>query len=264
MNFSFFSRSQHARPSGTPSPLTDAPLLILARACEQAGWQVRKRDAASSHQGDSLVASLPNPCDRPCSVIFFASDQGARRHGSWIERRLPLLGSAVFSRRAGQVDGPASDTAILDRLLQTMPRTLLARARVLLVATVEKPSWRSYSRREIEMLDLESPAKPLLVIEFRWAGRGPTIFLDTERPVRELARKAALDLWIPHRLKRMSWRQGDSHRVGLHGNHKDPAVDRAAFSAMAQLATEIALRWTRSQAGAAPGASLPRSSQKPG
>jgi hypothetical protein len=78
---------------------------------------------------------------------------------------------------------------------------------------------------------------------------------------RELSETAAKSLWIPHRLARRSWRHAGlwpsdrSHRdfVALIGaeylsrSPKNDVIDPAALERVAQLATEIALRWAKTQ-----------------
>jgi hypothetical protein len=104
-------------------------------------------------------------------------------------------------------------------------------------------------------------------------GTGPTLFLQVRAMGRsltlvgagrslELARAAAADLWIPHRVRRERWPRRpwfDARRDVTMISLAAGPPDAATLGAIAQLATEIALRWSRTQAESAD-----RSAQNPG
>jgi hypothetical protein len=166
-----------------------------------------------------------------------------------------------------------SGLAMLAELGRSIPPRLHDRLEVRLAAVGGSASGQLGALTLADHIRRREPLTPTLVINLEAPGVGPEVLLAGKGEALELARGAARDLWIPHRLARWSLRPLD-HRpfllckipgVSLTGDRHATAIEPASLAAAAQLAAELALRWARrhGERAAQPGTAA-RSSQKPG
>jgi len=162
--------------------------------------------------------------------------------------------------------------ALLAELSEALPPRLLERVDVRLVAVCGSSAGQLGAVTLADDVGHHWPNKPTLVINLDSPGLGPEIHLIGQGRGLEVARAAAKDLWIPHRVSRWSMAALDHrpfqfHRipaVSLTGRANGTQIESAGLAAAAQLTTEMALRWARPETQRGQGASLPRSSQNPG
>jgi hypothetical protein len=162
--------------------------------------------------------------------------------------------------------------ATLAELAEALPTRLHERVEIRLAAVGGSSAGQLGSLSLADEIRRRSPAKPTLVINLDSPGLGPELRLVGTGRGLEVARGAAKDLWIPHRVSRSRFCVLD-HRpfqlneipaVSLCGDRDGARIEPATLAATAQLVTEIALRWAREGATAPQAVSLPRSFQKPG
>jgi hypothetical protein len=165
-----------------------------------------------------------------------------------------------------------SGLAFISELAQAIPDRLHDRLEIRLAAVGSNSAGQLGALVLAKTIKRRWPTKPTLVVNVDAPGLGTDVVLVGRGPSLELARAAAKDLWLPYTVARWPWRALD-HRpflfygidgVSLAGDRNARRIDPARLSATAQLAEEIALRWARDRAGGDQGASLAKSSQKPG
>ena|GEM_PF-5336031 len=243
----------------------------LTQEWQRAGWQVEShvdepvRDREWTMEPASLVATRSGGQDKPSRVVFLASLEAPK------DRSQTKLGPSTPEANEQE---PPSDLVALSKLAGSMSRTLLARAEVLLVATHQAKHEQLWLTTLLQGAAGSLESKPTLVVDFACIGRGVVTIFSRQHRMRALATRAAIDLWLPHRTRHWGWGWHDlipSSRyqrhepwITLSGDCRPTQVNPAIVAAAIQLATEIALRWTRHPDEADPGANLPRSTQKPG
>jgi hypothetical protein len=267
-------------------------------------WLASQRSREAKKGMENLVGAHPSDADPPARVVFLTYLDAPARAGKWEDALWTVVFVAlalVVSAETPAAWGPwllvgfelllvicyatvcfplarrspgdnGSGLALLAELAQALPPRIHERLEVRLAAV------GGHSVGQLGALSLAEqarrcwPAKPTLFVNFDAPGQGTCVILVGRGPELEIAESAAKDLWLPHRLARWSLRPLD-HRpfafcgfpaLSLAGDSRAARIDPAALAATAQLATEIALRWARTQGPAAQGASLSKSSQKPG
>ncbi|MBX6314290.1 MAG: hypothetical protein IRY99_15465 [Isosphaeraceae bacterium] len=235
--------------------------LLDALAARLAGVGLRVEALA----GDSHpigVVGLPVPRDLPGRRVVFAV--GIDPRGPSVDR--------------------CGSLGLLNELARSWPRSSGQRLEVgfaaVLGAAGEEDLFR-WARAEV------SGPLPTLIIRLGSTASGRCVAVSARGAGWELARAAAADLWIPHRMERSIWRPLSWWRAERGGltvirlasspkaarpptpsrwgtGHPPMFSEGAMLGALAQLATEIALRWGRRQAGPAGDDRVARSSQNPG
>lgn len=188
-----------------------------------------------------------------------------------------LFFEARYWLRVGQPSPADNRTglAVLAELAHAIPSRLDDRVEIRLAAVGGSATGQLGSLTLAEKIRQRDPLRPTLVINIDAPGLGPEVILVGKGVGLDVARQAAADLWIPHRVSRWPIRPLD-HRpfnlcqipgVSLVGDRCGGRIHQASLAATAQLATEIALRWARRQSAPAEsqlGESRARSSQNPG
>jgi hypothetical protein len=150
--------------------------------------------------------------------------------------------------------------AMLLELARTWPRGTDSRIEARFVTTGGRTLDRAGLRKLLRAIAHEWPPRPSLVVDWLAPGIGPGLTL-AEQGTGPLAKKAATDLWIPHRLAHRAaiarehrpMGRGGPCYVGMVGSGvatrrrsaAAPAIEPDALGRAAQLATEIALRWAK-------------------
>jgi hypothetical protein len=200
---------------------------------------------------------------------------------------LVRAGDGLVRRLSTRAADNRSGLAALLELAHTLPSSLKERVEIEFAAlglqSLDHAGARALSgkRSDIRL------AKPTLYIHLIAPESRNEIILVGRGDALSLAESAAKGLWIPHRVapRTGSWSDcaiiaarlenascvcliGDTafdrERLFDQRSHAACESDHAALGIVVQLATEIALRWARLHDQVDPGASLARSSQKPG
>lgn len=196
---------------------------------------------------------------------------------AWAQAAL-ILSSVMFQARywlrAGRpsLGDNRTGLALIAELARAIPSRLDERVEIRLAAVGGSALGQLGSLTLADEIRCEEPYRPTLVINVDAPGVGPELILVGTGEGLDVARDAARDLWIPHRVARWSWQPLD-HRpfhlsgiasLSLVGQRKGSRIHEAGLAATAQLVTEMALRWARRQSKAPQDDNLARSSQNPG
>ena len=241
MKFPSFSQWRANDPGRVNESGGSSNLIELAQSWEQSGWQVDRQPSESGRlQFTAIFATRNQAGCKQVSVDFL-------------------------------VELTDSNLVQIIGLGQVIPRTLIDRAKVRIVAIESGLSRRGYQRFLSDLGQGHFRKDGTLILGLASAGFGPLILDCCHERLADLARQAADDLWIPHQFRqRQPWRDRifgkirdrDARRITLSGTPGVANYDLAIACAGVQLAMEIALRWSRPAQG--DGVSLARSSQKPG
>jgi len=150
--------------------------------------------------------------------------------------------------------------AVLLEMARTWSPSRSPRVEIVFAATGGQMFDFAGARAMFQSLHVESGGVPTLLVLWFAPGIGSKLMV-VSRNLRDLAEAAAKSLWIPHRLASRSYRHPDLWPSLLaHGDsvslitaryldefERKDVVDPACLQTAAQLATEIALRWTKKQ-----------------
>jgi hypothetical protein len=266
-------------------PLKQAPLVIARPRSDRVAVcrvvLVAPLGALSAIPGGSwtsraLVVSIILPCLLLCIGLSlaaqFASERSAAQLDLWRNGlAIGLSGLIVVTTLALSIEGllPRNANLVLDRHERTGIAVLLEMARTwpssrkepleLLVAGVGGQTLDFAGARALQSMALfEQDLIPTLFVLLLGPGPGVITTISSD-DCRELAQSAAKSLWLPHRSLARSlawlglWPEEPAGRdlvalVGAGVFNRRPAVgtiDPAALAIVAQLATEITLRWSK-------------------
>jgi hypothetical protein len=129
--------------------------------------------------------------------------------------------------------------ALLTELARSWPTGLGDRVETWFVA-----SPNAFALRK-ELTRTAADRRRTLIVTLGAPGIGDQLVIREIGPARQLARRAARDLWIPHRSPREMLLPIGRARIDLLGSRNNGPINPALVAATAQLVTEIALRWAR-------------------
>jgi hypothetical protein len=204
----------------------------------------------------------------------------------WIFVIARVCDGLVF-RRGTSEERHGSSLAALIEIARTLPRSVRQRVEIQLAALGMQSLDQAGARAIAQRFDPSIRSKPTLFLHLIEPEASPALVVVGRGDALILAENAARGLWIPHRVQRHTFFRrgfgttaaglegasivsliGERHlereRLFTRGRRAPVDRDQTSIGPAVQIATEIALRWARQHAQTDPGASVARSSQKPG